>query len=61
MDRRAHLERNAELMAPGMADQVVLVSAGNLMVNPQEKMIDFFRGYFGGSNIWSGAMPSRWW
>jgi|GEM_PF-3019551 len=59
MDRRAHLEGNAELMAPGMADQVVLVSNGNLMVNPREKMIDFFKGYFSRVKYleWSDAEP----
>jgi hypothetical protein len=41
--RRAHLDGNAELMAPGMADQIVLVSNGDLSVNPREKMISFFK------------------
>lgn len=45
-DRRAHLEGNADLMAPGMADEVAVVSNGNVSQNSKEKMITFFRGYF---------------
>ena len=45
-DRRAHLEGNAELMAPGMADEVALVSNGEVSLNRKEKMISFFKGYF---------------
>ena len=58
-DRRAHLEGKAELMAPGMADQVVLVSNGDLSVNPKEKMIGFFKGYFARVKYleWSDAAP----
>jgi hypothetical protein len=58
--RRAHLEGNAELMAPGMADQMVLVSNGDLSVNPREKMISFFKGYFARVKYleWSDAAPS---
>lgn len=57
--RRAHMEGNAELMAPGMADQVVVASNGNLVVNPREKMIDFFKGYFARVKYleWSDAAP----
>ncbi len=57
--RRAHLEGNAELMAPGMADQMVLVTNGNLSVNPKEKMISFFKGYFARVKYleWSDAAP----
>ncbi|MDP8912810.1 MAG: hypothetical protein M3N39_04445 [Pseudomonadota bacterium] len=57
--RRAHLEGNADLMAPGMADQIVLVSNGNLSVNPKEKMISFFKGYFARVKYleWSDAAP----
>lgn len=57
--RRAHLEGNAELMAPGMADQMVVVSNGDLSVNPKEKMIAFFRGYFAKVQYleWSDAAP----
>ena len=58
-DRRAHLEGNAELMAPGMADEVVLVSNGNVSVNAKEKMISFFKGYFARVKYleWSDAAP----
>jgi hypothetical protein len=58
--RRAHLEGNADLMAPGMADQMVLVSNGEVLVNPKEKMIAFFKGYFGRVKYleWSDAAPS---
>ena len=58
-DRRAHLEGNADLMAPGMADQVVLSSNGDLSVNPKEKMIGFFKGYFARVKYleWSDAAP----
>ncbi|HEV2080483.1 MAG TPA: hypothetical protein VGR19_11385 [Allosphingosinicella sp.] len=45
-DRQAHLEGNAELMAPGMADEVALVSNGNVSLSRKEKMISFFKGYF---------------
>jgi hypothetical protein len=57
--RRAHLEGNVELMAPGMADQMVLASNGELTVNPKEKTIAFFRGYFARVNYleWSDAAP----
>ena len=57
--RRAHLEGNAELMAPGMADQMVLVSNGDVSVNPKEKMISFFKGYFARVKYleWSDAAP----
>lgn len=57
--RRAHLEGNAELMAPGMADEMALVSNGNISVNPKEKMIDFFKGYFARVKYleWSDAAP----
>lgn len=57
--RRAHLEGNAELMAPGMADQMILVSNGNLSVNSRAAMISFFRGYFTRVRYleWSDAAP----
>ena len=57
--RRAHLEGDAELMAPGMADQIALVSNGNLSVNSKEKMISFFKGYFAKVQYleWSDAAP----
>ncbi len=60
MQRRAHLEGNAELMAPGMADQMVLVSNGELSVNPKEKTIAFFKTYFGRVKYleWSDAAPA---
>jgi hypothetical protein len=60
MQRRAHLEGNAELLAPGMADQMVLVSNGDLSVNPKEKMIGFFKGYFARVKYleWSDAAPA---
>ncbi len=58
-DLRAHLEGNAELMAPGMADEVALVSNGNVTLNPKEKMIGFFKGYFARVKYleWSDAAP----
>jgi hypothetical protein len=58
--RRAHLEGKAELMAPGMADQMVLVSNGDLSVNPREKMIGFFKTYFARVKYmeWSDAAPA---
>ena len=57
--RRAHLEGNAELMAPAMAERMVLVSNGNLSVNPKEKMLSFFEGYFARVKYleWSNAEP----
>lgn len=57
--RRAHLEGNAQLLALGVADQLVLVSNGDLSVNPKEKVIDFFEGYFGRVKYleWSDAAP----
>jgi len=59
MQRRAHLEGRAALLAPGMAEQIVLVSNGDLSVNPKEKMISFFEGYFGRVRYleWSDAAP----
>jgi hypothetical protein len=58
--RRAHLEGNAELMAPGTADQVVLVSNGDLSVISREKMIGFFKAYFARVKYleWSDSAPS---
>lgn len=59
MARRAHLEGNAELLAPGIADQMVLVSNGNISVNPRAAMISFFRSYFTRVRYleWSDAAP----
>lgn len=58
-DRRAHLEGNVELMTPGMADQMILVSEGNLSVNPKDETKSFFKGYFGRVKYleWSDAEP----
>jgi hypothetical protein len=57
--RRAHLEGNADLMAPGTADRVVLASNGDLSVSSKEKVIDFFKGYFARVKYleWSDAAP----
>lgn len=44
--RRAHLEGDSALMAPGTADEVVVVSRGEISVMPREKLIEFFTGYF---------------
>jgi hypothetical protein len=57
--RRAHLQGDAELMAPGMAETVVLASNGELMVNPKEKVVAFFRGYFARVKYleWSDEAP----
>ena len=57
--RRAHLEGNVELMAPRMADQMVVVSNGDISVNPKEKTIGFFKGYFERVKYleWSDAEP----
>lgn len=57
--RRAHLDGDAGLMAPGMADQFVLASNGDLSVQPKEKMISFFNNYFGRVKYleWSDAEP----
>jgi hypothetical protein len=58
-DRRAHLAGDVELMTPGMADQMVLVSNGDLSVNPKDKTKSFFKGYFGRVKYleWSDAEP----
>ncbi len=57
--RRAHLEGDAALMAPGMADEMVSVSNGNLSANSREKTISFFQGYFARVKYleWSDAAP----
>jgi hypothetical protein len=57
--RRAHLEGKAELMAPGTADEVVVVSNGELRMTPKDKLIDFFRGYFARVKYleWSDSEP----
>jgi hypothetical protein len=59
MARRAHLEGNVNLMVPGMADQMVLASNGDLTVNPKEKTVAFFEGYFARVKYleWSDAAP----
>ena len=43
-----------------MADQMVLVSNGDLSVNPKEKMIGFFKTYFARVKYleWSDAAPA---
>jgi hypothetical protein len=58
-DRRAHLEGDAELMAPGMGDEVVLVSNGDLRVVPRDRMIGFFKTYFARVKYleWSDSAP----
>jgi hypothetical protein len=57
--RRAHLEGNAELMAPETADQMVLVSNGEVLTNSRDETIRFFKGYFGRVKYleWSDAAP----
>jgi hypothetical protein len=57
--RRAHLAGDVEIMAPGMADQMVLVSNGEVSVNPKEKTHSFFKGYFARVKYleWSDAAP----
>jgi hypothetical protein len=57
--RRAHLDGNAELMAPAMADRMVVASNGELSVNPREAMIAFFKSYFARVKYleWSDAAP----
>jgi hypothetical protein len=57
--RRAHLAGDVEIMAPGMADQMVLVSNGEVSVNPKEKTVAFFKGYFARVKYleWSDAAP----
>jgi hypothetical protein len=60
VQRRAHLDGNADLMAPGTADEMVLVSNGILSVSPKEKVISFFKGYFARVRYleWSDVGPS---
>jgi len=57
--RRAHIEGNAELMAPGTADQAIIVSNGEFSVNSRDKIVSFFKGYFGRVKYleWSDAEP----
>jgi hypothetical protein len=57
--RRAHLEGDAALMAPGMADEMVVVSNGDLSVTSREKMIAFFEAYFARVKYleWSDSAP----
>jgi hypothetical protein len=57
--RRAHLEGDAELMAPGMADRMVVVSNGDLSVKPKAEMTAFFKSYFARVKYleWSDAAP----
>jgi hypothetical protein len=57
--RRAHLEGNAELMEPNLANQMMLVSNGNLSLNSKDKMISFFEDYFAKVKYleWSDAAP----
>lgn len=59
--RRAHLEGDAELMAPELADQVVLVSKGDLSVIPRDGLISFFKAYFARVKYleWSDSEPPR--
>jgi hypothetical protein len=57
--RRAHLDGDVSLMAPGMAEQMVLVSNGNMTMNPKEKTRSFFDSYFKRVKYleWSDAEP----
>lgn len=57
--RRAHLEGNAELMAPGTADRMIVASNGDLSVSSREKVVDFFKGYFARVKYleWADAEP----
>lgn len=57
--RRAHLEGNAELMAPGMAAQLLSASNGDLSLSPKDEMIGFFKAYFARVKYleWSDAAP----
>jgi hypothetical protein len=59
ISRRAHLEGNADLMAPGMADQMALASNGDLSLNPRDKTVGFFKSYFGRVKYleWSDTAP----
>lgn len=59
--RRAHIEGKAELMAAGTADEVAVVSNGELRMTPKDKLIDFFRGYFARVKYleWSDSEPPK--
>jgi hypothetical protein len=57
--RRAHMEGDAELLARGTADRMVVVSNGNLSVQSREGILTFFKGYFGRVRYleWSDSEP----
>jgi hypothetical protein len=57
--RRAHLEGDAKLMAPAMAEQMVSASNGELMANTRQQTLNFFEGYFARVKYleWSDAAP----
>ena len=57
--RRAHLEGDARLMAPSMAEQMVSASNGELMANTRQRTLNFFEGYFARVKYleWSNAAP----
>jgi hypothetical protein len=57
--RRAHLEGNADLLAPGTAEQMVLVSNGEVLANTRDGTIGFFKGYFARVKYleWSDSAP----
>jgi hypothetical protein len=58
-DRRAHLEGKVELMTPGMADRIVLVSNGNLSVNSKTRQQASSKAILAECGIWSGATRNR--
>ena len=57
--RRAHLAGDAELMAPGTADRIVVVSNGEVSVRSRDELIGFFKGYFARVKYleWSDSAP----
>lgn len=57
--RRAHLDGDADLLAAGMADRMVVASNGDLSVRPRETMTSFFRDYFARVKYleWSDSEP----
>ena len=61
VSRRAHLEGNAALMEPRMADEALIVSNGDISANSREKTLAFFKGYFSRVKYleWSDAEPPR--
>jgi hypothetical protein len=57
--RRAHLETDASLIAAHLADSVVSINGGQVIIQTKQEIEDFFRFYFDGAiyHAWEDVTP----